>query len=127
MELLFMLWTGQTKFWKVAKVEIVPIIFVWPTNLPVILLRTQCAFISRQQEVYSLVCILGYVKTNIVTYRIRSDAQLVSLCLTGTLLSNKPDSHMLAYIISSNFLLNLTLLVTSHKCTQVLVPQKLLF
>ena len=40
----------------------------------------------------SLICIFGYVKTNIVTYRIHSDAQLVSLCLTGTLSSNKSDS-----------------------------------
>ena len=58
-------------------------------------------------KLFSLICILCYVKTNIVTYRIRSDAQLVSLCLTGTLLSNKSDSHMLAYIISSDFLLTL--------------------
>ena len=113
-ELLFILWTGKTKFWKVAKVETVPIIFVWQTSLPVILLRTRCASISGQQAVckmYSLICMLAYIKTNIVTYRIRSDAQPVSLCLTGTLSSNKSDSQMLAYIISSNFLL--TLLVTS--------------
>ena len=35
-KLLFILWTGQAKFWKVAKVETVPIIFVWQTSLPVI-------------------------------------------------------------------------------------------
>ena len=69
-ELLFILWTGQTKFWKVAKVETVPIIFVWQTSLPVVLLRTRCASISGWQEVwkmYSLICMLGYVKTNIVS------------------------------------------------------------
>ena len=70
-ELLLILWTGKTKFWKVAKVETVPIIFVWQTSLPVILLRTRCASISGKQEVckiYSLICMLGYIKTNIVSY-----------------------------------------------------------
>ena len=57
-------------------------------------------------EFYLSVCIFGYIKRNIVTCRIHSDAQLVSLCLTGTLSSNKSDSHMLAYFISSNFLLS---------------------
>ena len=70
-ELLFILWTGQTKFWKAAKVETVPIIFVWQTSLPVILLRTQCASINGWQvacKMYSLICMLGYIKTNIVIY-----------------------------------------------------------
>ena len=73
---------------------------------------------------YSLICMLGYVKTNIVTYRICSDAQLVSLCLTGTLSSKKSDNHMLAYIISSSFFL--TLLVTSPQMgTGVSAPEAL--
>ena len=86
-ELLFILWTGQTKFWKVAKMETVPIIFVWQTSLPVILLRTQCATIIGWQEVckmYSLICMLGYIKTNIIGYISNPFRCTTSLCLTGT-------------------------------------------
>ena len=91
-ELLFILWTGKTKFWKVAKVETVPIIFVWQTSLPVILLRTQCASRtgSGRQEVckmYSLICMLDYVNTNIISYISNPFRCTTWLCLTGTLSS----------------------------------------
>ena len=51
-----------------------------------------------------------------------------NLChFAGTLSSNKSDSHMLAYFISSNFLLSWLYLSQHHTCAQVLVPKRLLF
>ena len=52
-ELLLILWTGRTKFPKVAKAEISSILFVLETNLPVTLPVTfaQCTCVSSRQEV----------------------------------------------------------------------------
>ena len=73
-------------------------------GLPVILLRTQCACISSRQKVckiYSLICTLGYIKTNIVSYI--SNLFRCATCMTlldRDPVGNKPDNYMLAYIPS---------------------------
>ena len=71
---------------------------------------------------YSLICIFGYVKINIVSYISNPfRCTTCTLCLTGTLFSNKPDSHMLTYITPSNSSCHIPIMRTGVSALQAVV------